>query len=66
MEDVFPAMSRFMYCYSFIATVKITISLLVFCFWKTSKNKQSYGTLQLNGSPKIKLKFKMTPFEIIL
>lgn len=67
MVDVFPAMSRVMYWYSFMETVKIIFSLLVSVFGKHhQKNEQSYGTLQMNGQPKIKLKFKMTPFEIIL
>lgn len=64
---MFPAMSRFMYWYSFMETVKIIFSLLVSVFGKHhQKNEQSYGTLQMNGQLKIKLKFKMTPFEIIL
>lgn len=68
MVDVFPTMSRFMYWYSFMETVKITFSLLVSVFGKyhQKKNEQSYGTLQMNGQPKTKSKFKMTPFEIIL
>lgn len=67
MEDVFPAMSRFMYWYSFMETVKMIFSLLVSVFGKDhQKNEQSYGTLQMNGQPKIKFKLKMTPFEIIL
>lgn len=62
MEDVFSAMSCFMYWYSFIETVKITFSLLVSVFGKHhQRNEQSYGTLQMNGQPKIKLKLKNDP-----
>lgn len=62
MVDVFPAMSRFMYWYSFMETVKIIFSLLVSVFGKHhQKNEQSYGTLQINGQPKIKSKFKNDP-----
>lgn len=55
MVDVFPAMARFMYWYSFMETVKMIFSLLVSVFGKHhQKNEQSYGTLQMNGQPKIK------------
>lgn len=62
MEDVFPAMSRFMYWYSFMETVKMIFSLLVSVFGKHhQRNEQSYGTLKINGQPKIKSKFKNDP-----